>query len=168
MRSALAVGCTVLVMAGTASASPAPMTRADGEVCDLLRAQAKDRCQVIAQDGAATVYQSGARRAGIRRLVLAIDTGADVLVSPPIDVVTDQLASATPSLRTIARDDRRDDRPGVVLDVVATWKRGAPVAHREAHVRCARADAIWKCEVTDELVLPSPSRSVMPAAADVR
>lgn len=147
MRCALAVGCLAVVAAGRARAEPPrqPMTRADGEVCELLRAQAKDRCKVLAQDGAATVYQSGARRAGIRRLVLAIDTGDAVLVSPAIDVVTDQLASATPTLRTVAIGGR----PGVVLDVVATWKRGAPVAHRESVVTCAPDEAIWKCAVKD-------------------
>jgi len=87
MRFAFAVGSAGLLAASVsvigsmrgASAAPAdplrrtvaPMTRADGEVCDLLRAQAKDRCKAVAQDGAATVYQSGSGRAGIRRLVLA-------------------------------------------------------------------------------------------------
>ncbi|HET9620016.1 MAG TPA: hypothetical protein VFP84_01525 [Kofleriaceae bacterium] len=120
------------------------MTLADGAVCDLLRAQAKDRCQAVAQAGAATVYQSGSA-AGIRRLVLAIDTGDRVVVSPPVDVVAEQLASATPTLRQVAIDGQ----PGVVLDVVATWKPGAPTAHRQSVVGCTQRGALWKCAQVD-------------------
>jgi hypothetical protein len=123
----------------------APMTRADGEVCDLLRAQAKDRCKAVAQDGAATVYQSGSTTAGIRRLVLTIDTGGDILVSPAVDVVAEQLASTRPTLRAISIDGH----PGVVLDVVTTWKRGAPADHTESLVGCAQADGLWKCSLVD-------------------
>jgi hypothetical protein len=123
----------------------APMTRADGDVCDLLRAQAKDRCKAVAQDGPATVYQSGSKTAGIRRLVLAIDTGSDVLVSPAVDIVADQLESTHPVLRPVAIDGH----PGVVLDMVATWKAGAPAAHTESLVGCTQGDGHWRCSLID-------------------
>jgi hypothetical protein len=148
MRHAIAVGLAVCALAGPALAEPAlrrsvaPMTRADGEVCDLLRAQAKDRCKAVAQDGSATVYQSGGK---IRRLVLAIAAGDDVLVSPAVDLIGDQLASATPTLRSVAIDGQ----PGVVLDVVSTWKPGAAVDHSESLVGCAPVDGIWKCAQLD-------------------
>jgi len=123
----------------------APMTRADGDVCDLLRAQIGDRCKRIAQDGGVTVYQSSSRAAGIRRLVLAIDTGGDVLVGPAVDVLSDQLESTRPTLRALAIDGR----PGVALDVVSTWKRGKTAEHTEALVGCMQADRIWKCSLVD-------------------
>jgi hypothetical protein len=153
MRLALALGLGGLVALAAAPAAHAdaprrtvaPMTRADGEVCDLLRAQAKDRCKAVAQDGAATVYQSGSKTSGIRRLVLAIDTGSDVLVGPAVDVVAEQLASTRPTLRAISIDGH----PGVVLDVVATWRPGAPADHTESLVGCAQIDGIWKCSLVD-------------------
>jgi hypothetical protein len=117
------------------------MTRADGEVCDLLRAQAGDQCKRLAHDGAATVYQSGTRANGIHRIVLAIDTGRGVLISPPIDLVADQLQSTHPTLRAVAIDGR----PGVVLEVVSSWKRGAPAQRTGSLVGCTQDDAIWKC-----------------------
>jgi hypothetical protein len=123
----------------------APMTRADGDVCDLLRAQVSDKCKRVATDGGATVYQSGSKAAGIRRLVLAIDTGSDVLVGPAVDLLYDQLESTRPTLRTIAIDGR----PGVVLDVVSTWKRGKAAEHTESLVGCVQADGIWKCSLVD-------------------
>jgi hypothetical protein len=123
----------------------APMTRADGDVCDLLRAQIGDRCKRVAQDGGATVYQSGSQAAGIRRLVLAIESGGDVLVGPAVDLPSDQLQSTTPTLRAVAIDGR----PGVVLDVVSTWKRGKTAEHAQSLVGCMQADGIWKCSLLD-------------------
>src|SRR5215475_5354875 len=119
-------------LAATALAAPAhadalrrtvsPMARADGAVCDLLRSELGDRCKRIAHDGNAAVYQSRSRAGGvgIRRLVLAIDTGGAVLVGPAVDVLDDQLESTQPTLRTIEIDGRR----GVALDLVSTWRRG--------------------------------------------
>ncbi|HEU4734693.1 MAG TPA: hypothetical protein VFT22_42675 [Kofleriaceae bacterium] len=123
----------------------APMTRADGNVCDLLRAQISDTCKRVAQDGGVAVYQSGSKAAGIRRLVLAIDTGDDVLVGPAVDVLVDQLESTRPTLRTVAIDGR----PGVVLDLVATWKRGKAAERARSLVGCAQVEAIWKCSLVD-------------------
>ena len=153
MRLAIIAGLAAL--AASATVTPArsdalrrmvtPMTRADGDVCDLLRAQITDKCKRVAQDGGATVYQSGSKTAGIRRLVLAIDTGADVLVGPAVDVLYDQLESTKPTLRAI----EIDGRPGVVLDVVSTWKRGKVADHTEALVGCVQADGIWKCSLVD-------------------
>src|ERR1041384_523896 len=96
MRIAIIAGLAAFAAAAPARGDAlrrtvAPMTRADGDVCDLLRAQINDKCKRIAQEGGATVYQSGSKAAGIRRLVLAIDTGSDVLVGPPVDVLVDQL-----------------------------------------------------------------------------
>lgn len=151
MRLAILAGLTALAAAAPARGDALrrtvmPMTRADGDVCDLLRAQVKDRCKRVAQDGGATVYQSGGKTAGIRRLVLAIDTGSDVLVGPPVDVLADHLESTRPTLRAIAIDGR----PGVVLDVVATWKRGeAAAAHTQSLVGCMQADGIWKCSLVE-------------------
>jgi hypothetical protein len=152
MRRAIAVGLGVvaLVTAPAARADAlrrivAPMARADGDVCELLRAQARDRCKAVARDGVATVYQSGSTTAGIRRLVLAIDTGGDVLVSPPIDVVAEPLVSARPTLRAFTVDGR----PGVVLDVVVTRSRGADADRSESLVGCMRSDTIWKCSVIE-------------------
>jgi hypothetical protein len=122
-----------------------PMARADGDVCDLLRAQVNDRCKRVAQDGGATVYQSGSKAAGVRRLVLAIDTGNDVLVGPAVDVLSDELESTKPTLRAVAIDGR----PGVVLDVVSTWKHGKAAEHTESLVGCMQADGIWKCSLVD-------------------
>jgi hypothetical protein len=126
----------------------APMMRADGAVCDLLRAELGDTCKRVAHEGSAAVYQSrspAGDRAGIRRLVLAIDTGTTVLVSPAVDLLDDQLASAQPTLRTVAIDGK----PGVVLDVVSTWKRGNADEHAQSLVGCAQVDAIWKCSLVD-------------------
>lgn len=122
-----------------------PMTRADGDVCDLLRAQIGDKCKRVAQDGGATVYQSGSKATGIRRLVLAIDTGNDVLVGPAVDVLSEQLESTKPTLRAIAIDGR----PGVVLDVVSTWKRGKAAEHTQSLIGCVQAGGIWKCSLVD-------------------
>jgi len=124
-----------------AAAPLVPMTRADGEVCDLLRAEAGDHCKQLVRDGAATVYQSGTRRAGIHRIVLAIDTGRDVLVSPPIDLVAEQLQATQPTLRAV----EIDGRPGVVLDVVSIWKRGTATQRTGSQIRCSQDAAIWKC-----------------------
>ncbi|HEX2692290.1 MAG TPA: hypothetical protein VHN14_37030 [Kofleriaceae bacterium] len=157
MRIALLAGLSAL--AALAAATPArgdalrrtvmPMTRADGDVCDLLRAQINDKCKRLAQDGGATVYQSGSKAgskaAGIRRLVLAIDTGSDVLVGPAVDLLAEELESSRPTLRTMAIDGR----PGVVLDVVSTWKRGKTAEHAESLVGCMQADGIWKCSLVD-------------------
>jgi hypothetical protein len=126
-----------------------PMMRADGAVCDLLRAQASDQCRRVANQGSATVYQSGTTAAGIHRLVLAIDTGAGVLVSPAVDLVAEQLQSTTPTLRSVAIDGR----PGVVLEVVSTWKRGQAAQRTASLVGCsqvpASAAAIWKCALIE-------------------
>jgi hypothetical protein len=159
--AAASLGAVALLVAAPARADAlrrtvAPMTRADGDVCDLLRAEARDRCKPVAQDGVATVYQSGSKASGIRRLVLAIDTGSDVLVSPPIDVIADQLAVARPTLRALTIDGR----PGVMLDVVATSKpatraaRGGAVDRgaadrRESLIGCVQSAAIWKCSVIE-------------------
>jgi len=142
-------------LAALAAAAPArgdalrrtvmPMTRADGDVCDLLRAQINDKCKRVARDGGATVYQSGGKTAGIRRLVLAIDTGNDILVGPAVDLLADQLESTKPTLRAMAIDGH----PGVVLDVVSTWKRGKLAEHTQSLVGCMQADGIWKCSLVD-------------------
>lgn len=163
MRLAILAGITALAAAAPARGDALrrtvmPMTRADGDVCDLLRAQVKDQCKRVAQDGGATVYQSGGqaggqagskaggKTAGIRRLVLAIDTGSDVLVGPPVDMLAEQLESTRPTLRSMLIDGR----PGVVLDVVATWKPGeAAAAHTESLVGCMQADGIWKCSLVE-------------------
>ncbi|HSR96086.1 MAG TPA: hypothetical protein VLM79_03400 [Kofleriaceae bacterium] len=127
--------------------SVTPMTRADGEVCDLLRAQVQDRCKRVAREGTAAVYQSGSKAAGVRRLVLAIDTGRDVLIGPAVDVLSDELESTQPTLRPVTIDGRA----GVALHVIATWKRGkARAAERAASlVGCAPVGAIWKCSLLD-------------------
>src|SRR5262249_5984273 len=92
-----------------------PMTRADGAVCELLRAELGDTCKRIAHSGNAAVYQSRGRggSTGIRRVVLAIDTGNGILVGPAVDVLDDQLESSRPTLRTIAVGGQ----PAVALDV---------------------------------------------------
>lgn len=125
----------------------APMTRADGEVCDLLRAQVYDRCRRVAQGGGAAVYQSGSKAAGVRRLVLAIDTGRDTLIGPAVDVLSDELESTRPTLRPVTIDGHA----GVALHVVATWKRGkSRAAERAASVvGCAPVGEIWKCSRID-------------------
>jgi len=152
MRGSMLAGLLALAAATPARGdglrrTVTPMTRADGEVCDLLRAQAHDTCKQVAQAGNATVYQSRglAGDAGIRRLVLAIDTGSAVLVGPAVDVLDDQLASARPTLRATSIDGQ----PGVVLDLVSTWKRGKAAEHSQALIGCARSDAIWKCSRVD-------------------
>ena len=157
MRIAAAAGLWVgLAAVGTPAAHAdalrrivAPMTRADGEVCDLLRAQAKDKCKQIARDGSASVYQSGTRTADIHRFVIAIDTGRDVLVSPPVDLIGDQIASIQPTLRAVAIDGR----PGVVLEVVSTWKPGSAAERTSSLIGCSQADAVWKCSL---VVQPAP------------
>jgi hypothetical protein len=145
MRLALIAG-----LAATALAAPVrgdalrrtvtPMTRADGAVCDLLRSDLGDTCKRIARDGNAAVYQSRIRSggSGIRRLVLAIDTDAGILVGPVVDVLDDQLESARPTLRAIAIDGQ----PGVALDVVSTWRRGKTAEHAESLVGCMQAGPI--------------------------
>ena len=168
MRNAL--GALAAIAALAAGAGPArgdavrrtiaPMTRADGEVCDLLRAQVQDRCKRVARDGTAAVYQSGSNAAGVRRLVLAIDTGRDVLIGPAVDVLSDQLQSTRSTLRSIAIDGH----PGVALHVVATWKRGASAGrsgpeagplglltrgHTQSLVGCAAIGEVWKCSLLD-------------------
>lgn len=124
-----------------------PMARADGAVCDLLRAELGDRCKRVARDGNAAVYQSLGRSggSGIRRLVLAIDTGGAVLVGPAVDLLDDQLESARPTLRAIAIDGR----PGVALDVVSTWRRGTAAERAESLIGCMQAGPIWKCSQVD-------------------
>ena len=183
MRNAL--GALAAIAALAAGAGPArgdavrrtiaPMTRADGEVCDLLRAQVQDRCKRVARDGTAAVYQSGSNAAGVRRLVLAIDTGRDVLIGPAVDVLSDQLQSTRSTLRSIAIDGH----PGVALHVVATWKRGASAersgpqagplglltrglsgpqagplglltrGRTQSLVGCAAIGEVWKCSLVD-------------------
>lgn len=146
------------VLAATVLAAPAhadglrrtvtPMARADGAVCDLLRAELGSRCKRIARDGNAAVYQSRSPAgavSGIRRVVLAIDTGDAVLVGPAIDVLDDQLESARPTLRAIEIDGHR----GVALDLVSTWRRGNAAEHAESLVGCMEAGAIWKCAQLD-------------------
>src|ERR1043166_3488199 len=139
MRSALLAGlATALALIGAPAAraeglrrTVAPMTRADGSVCDLLRSELGDTCKRVAQDGNASGYQSRSKArgaAGIRRLVLAIDTGDTVLVGPAIDVLDEELQSARPTLRTIAVDGHA----GVALDVVSTWRRGKAAQHAES------------------------------------
>lgn len=151
MQLALLAGLAVIAAAAPAHGDAllrrtvAPMTRADGEVCDLLRAQIQDRCKRVAQDGSATVYQSGSKAAGIRRLVLAIDTGNDILVGPAVDLLSEQLQSTRPVLRSVAIDGQ----PGVVLDVVATWKRGTATEHAQSLVGCTRTAKVWKCSLVD-------------------
>lgn len=156
MRIALGA---VLAVATLAAAAPArgdalrrtlaptiaPMTRADGEVCDLLRAQIQDRCKRVARDGTAAVYQSGSKAAGVRRLVLAIDTGRDVLIGPAVDVLSDRLQSTRSTLRSVAIDGH----PGVALHVVATWKRGKSAERTQSLVGCAPIGDIWKCSLVD-------------------
>jgi hypothetical protein len=153
MRLAVLTGLAALLAATSAHAdglrrTVSPMARADGAVCDLLRAELGDRCKRIARDGNAAVYQSRSRTgaaAGIRRLVLAIDTGDAVLVGPALDVLDDQLESARPTLRAIEIDGRR----GVALDLVSTWRRGNAAEHAESLVGCMQAGAIWKCSQVD-------------------
>ncbi|TMQ14072.1 MAG: hypothetical protein E6J90_27380 [Deltaproteobacteria bacterium] len=130
----------------------APMTRADGAVCDLLKSDLGDTCKRIARDGHAAVYQSRSRSArgsggstGIRRFVLALDTGSGILVGPTVDVLDDQLESARPTLRAIAIDGH----PGVALDVVSTWRRGKTAEHAESLIGCMQAGSIWKCSLID-------------------
>jgi hypothetical protein len=124
-----------------------PMARADGAVCDLLRAELGDHCKRVARDGNAAVYQSRGRSggSGIRRLVLAIDTGSVVLVGPAVDLLDDQLESARPTLRPIAIAGQ----PGIALDVVSTWRRGNAAQRAESLIGCMQAGAIWKCSQVD-------------------
>ncbi len=153
--SGLVAGLAATALAGFAAPAHAdplrrtvtPMARADGAVCDLLRAELGDSCKRVAHDGNAAVYQSrgSGGSAGIRRLVLAIDTGSAVLVGPAVDVLDDQLESARPTLRPIAVDGR----PGVALDVVSTWRRGNAAEHAESLIGCMQAGAIWKCSQVD-------------------
>lgn len=130
----------------------APMTRADGAVCDLLRSDVGDTCKRVARDGSAAVYQSRSRSGrgsggttGIRRFVLAIDTGSGILVGPAIDVLDDQLESARPTLRAIAIDGH----PAVALDVVSTWRRGKTADRGQSLVGCMQVGTIWKCSQID-------------------
>lgn len=151
MRIALLAGLAAVAAAAAPAHAEAlprtalPMTRADGEVCDLLRAQAGDQCKQLVRDGSATVYQSGTRAAGIHRIVLAIDTGRDVLVGPPVDLVADQLQSTQPTLRVV----EIAGRPGVVLDVVSIWKRGKAIQRTGSQIQCSQTAAIWKCARID-------------------
>jgi hypothetical protein len=153
LGAGLVAGLAAAVLAAPAAPARAdtlrrtvtPMARADGAVCDLLRAELGDRCKRVAQDGHAAVYQSRSRSAGIRRLVLAIDTGSAVLVSPAVDVLDDQLESSRPTLRAIAVDGRS----GVALDVVSTWRRGNAAERTESLIGCMQAGAIWKCSQVD-------------------
>lgn len=152
MRLALLAALAAPLLAASAHAdalrrSVTPMARADGAVCDLLRAELGDRCKRVAHDGNAAVYQSRGRSggSGIRRLVLAIDTGSVVLVSPAVDLLDDQLESTRPTLRPIAIAGR----PGVALDVVSTWRRGNAAERAESLIGCMQAGAIWKCAQVD-------------------
>lgn len=152
MRLALLAGLAGLALAAPAHADAlrrtvSPMARADGAVCDLLRSELGDHCQRVARGGNAAVYQSRSRSggSGIRRLVLAIDTGGGVLVGPAVDVLDDQLESARPTLRAIAIDGR----PGVALDLVATWRRGKTAERAESLIGCMQSGAIWKCSQID-------------------
>src|SRR5262245_42525068 len=141
LAAAMLAGLAAPAHADSLRRTVTPMARADGEVCDLLRAELGDRCKRVAHDGNAAVYQSRSRSAGIRRLVLAIDIGSAVLVSPAVDVLDDQLESTRPTLRAIAVDGR----PGVALDVVSTWRRGNAAERTESLIGCMQAGAIWKC-----------------------
>ncbi|HEX3479299.1 MAG TPA: hypothetical protein VHT91_29950 [Kofleriaceae bacterium] len=148
LASAVLAGLAALAAparADTLRRTVTPMSRADGEVCNPLRAELGDRCTRVARDGNAAVYQSRSRSAGIRRLVLAIDTGSALLVSPAVDVLDDQLESTRPTLRAIAIDGR----PGVALDVVSTWRRGNAAEHTESLIGCMQAGAIGKCSQVD-------------------
>ena len=154
---AVAATATATALAGPARADGlelrrvvSPMARADGAVCDLLRAELGDQCKRVAHDGNAAVSVSRSRATGsggpgIRRLVLAIDTGSAVLVGPAVDVLDDQLESTRPTLRSIAIDGQ----PGVALDVVSTWRRGKAAEHAESLIGCMQAGAIWKCSQVD-------------------
>lgn len=125
-----------------------PMSRADGAVCELLRAELGDSCKRVASDGNASVYQSRSRSgapSGIRRLVLAIDTGSAVLVGPALDVLDEQLESARPTLHAVAIGGQ----PGVALDLVSTWRRGKTAERTESLVGCAPSGEIWKCSQID-------------------
>jgi hypothetical protein len=128
------------------------MTRADGAVCDLLRSDVGDTCKRVAREGSAAVYLSRSRSGrgsggstGIRRVVLAIDTGGGVLVGPALDVLDDQLESTQPTLRAIAIDGH----PGIALDLVSTWRRGKTAEHAESLVGCMQAGVVWKCSLID-------------------
>jgi hypothetical protein len=149
MRYCLLALVTALAAAPAAAHADAlhrtvtPMSRADGAVCDLLRPELGATCKQVARDGNAAVYQS--RAAGIRRLVLAIDTGRTVLVGPAVDVLDEQLESARPTLRTVAIGGQ----PGVALDVVSTWRRGKAAERTESLIGCAPAGEIWKCSQVD-------------------
>jgi len=153
MRLALLAGLAATALTGlavpargdTLRRTVTPMARADGAVCDLLRAELGDRCKRVARDGNAAVYQSRSGSSGIRRLVLAIDTGSAVLVGPAVDVLDDQLESSQPTLRAIAVDGR----PGVALDLVSTWRRGNAAERAESLIGCMQAGAIWKCSQVD-------------------
>jgi len=138
------VTIAVLAVAGSAHAdglrtSVTPMTRADGAVCDLLRSEIQDRCKPVAQLGAATVYESGSKHAGVRRTVLAIQTDAGVLVGPAVDELID--AHTSPQLQQITLDGH----PGFALDLTA--KRATE--QHESLVGCARDGSLWKCAMID-------------------
>jgi hypothetical protein len=149
MRHALLALLTLLGAAPAAARGDAlhrtvaPMSRADGAVCDLLRPELGATCKRVAHDGNAAVYQS--RAAGIRRLVLAIDTGSAILVGPALDVLDEQLESARPTLRSVAIGGQR----GVALDLVSTWRRGKAAERAESLIGCAPAGEIWKCSQID-------------------
>jgi hypothetical protein len=153
MRLAIIAGLAATVLAAPAHGdglrrTESPMARADGAVCDLLRSELGDRCKRIARDGNAAVYQSRSRgggAAGIRRLVLAIDTGDAVLVGPAVDVLDDQLESTRPTLRTIEVGGRR----GVALDLVSTWRRGNAAERARSLIGCMQAGSVWKCSQVD-------------------
>lgn len=106
-----------------------PMTAAEGDVCELLKAERGDTCRRTSQLGNASVY---ATRRGIRRVVLAIADGDDVLVSPPIDVPA---GKPVPTVRAVSLDGR----PAVVLDVV-TPQTEAIVACGVAQHACVTVD----------------------------
>ena len=74
----------------------ASMTAASDEVCELLKADRHDRCKPLAHVDQATVYQAGTKH-GIRRFVLAIDHGDDVLVSPALDLAADDVGDHSSS-----------------------------------------------------------------------
>ena len=114
MRTAI-VAILMTVAPAHAGLAPrvAPMTAADDDVCELLKAERGDSCKRLARLGNATVYGTAK---GIRRVVLAIADGDDVLVSPPIDVAA---GATTTTMRTV----QLDGRPGVLVDVTTTRKR---------------------------------------------
>jgi hypothetical protein len=130
------------------------MSVVDGSVCALLNSERGETCKRVARLGDAAVYQSGSRR-GIRRLVVEIDRDGDKLIGPSVDVLGEDcasgrcvtLVSTTPSVRAVAIDGR----PGVVVDIVATFRDGTHDRWQtESIVGCGQTQAgSWRCATFD-------------------